>query len=37
LCYILKGLEKTSRTDHETIEKAIVVLDALSASLGEER
>jgi hypothetical protein len=32
-CYILKGLEKTSKTDDETIKKAIVVLDALYASL----
>jgi len=36
LCYILKGLEKTSKTDHETIEKAIIVLDALSTSLEDE-
>jgi hypothetical protein len=33
LCYILKGLEKTSKTDRETIEKAFVVLDALAASM----
>jgi len=37
LCYILKGLEKTSKTDHETIEKAIIVLDALSTSLEDEK
>ncbi len=36
LCYILKGLEKTSRTDNETIEKALVVLDALHAVLTGE-
>jgi hypothetical protein len=34
-CYILKGLEKTSETDNETIEKAIYVLDSLYASLKE--
>ena len=37
LCYILKGLEKTSRTDHETIEKALAILDALSTSLRDEQ
>jgi hypothetical protein len=36
LCYVLKGLEKTSKTDHETIEKALIVLDALYASLKEK-
>jgi hypothetical protein len=36
LCYILKGLEKASKTDNETIEKALVVLDALSAVLQDE-
>jgi len=36
LCYILKGLEKTSKTDKETIEKAQVVLDALRAILQDE-
>jgi hypothetical protein len=35
LCYILKGLEKTSRIDYEIIEKAQIVLDALYASLKE--
>ena len=35
LCYVLKGLEKSSKTDHETIEKAFVVLDALAASVDE--
>lgn len=34
-CYILKGLEKTSETDNEIIEKAILVLDSLYASLKE--
>jgi len=36
LCYVLKGLEKTSKTDNETIEKGLVVLDALRASLSVE-
>jgi hypothetical protein len=36
ICYVLKGLAKTSETDHETIEKAINVLDALYASIKEE-
>jgi hypothetical protein len=36
LCLVLKGLEKSSRTDHETIEKAINVLDAFYASIKEE-
>jgi len=35
VCHILKGLEKTSRTDVETASKAIVVMDALYASLKE--
>jgi hypothetical protein len=35
LCYVLKGLEKTSRSDHETVEKALTVLDAFHASLKE--
>jgi len=34
LCYVLKGLEKTSKTDSETIHKGILVLDALHASLA---
>jgi len=34
-CYILKGLEKTSKTDDETIAKAIMVMDALYASLRD--
>ena len=36
-CYILKGLEKTSKTDEETITKAIVVMDALYASFKDHR
>jgi len=35
LCYVLKGLEKTSATDNETINKAFSVLDAFYASLQE--
>jgi len=34
LCYVLKGLEKTSKTDSETIDKGVLVLDALRASLA---
>lgn len=33
VCYILKGLEKTSKTDQEVISKAIAVMDALYATL----
>jgi hypothetical protein len=33
VCYVLKGLEKTSQTDAETISKAFVVMDALYATL----
>lgn len=36
VCYVLKGLEKTSRTDAETLFKAFVVMDALYATLKEE-
>jgi len=36
LCYVLRGLEPTSRSDHETIEKAMFVLDALHAVLKKE-
>jgi len=36
LCYVLKGLEKMSKRDNETVEKGIVVLDALHASLSVE-
>lgn len=34
LVYVLKGLEKTSKSDSETIEKARLVLDAFSTSLA---
>ena len=37
LCYVLKGIEKTSKTDNETVEKGLVVLDAFSASLTDSR
>jgi len=33
VCYVLRGLEKTSRTDKETIQKALIVLDALYETL----
>ena len=33
LCYVLKGLEKTSKSDKETVQKALVVLDALYETL----
>lgn len=36
LCFILKGLEPTSRSDAETIQKGMVVLDALYAVLKDE-
>jgi hypothetical protein len=35
LCHVLKSLEKTSKTDNETIEKALFVLDAFCVSLKE--
>ena len=35
LCYVLKGLEKTSRTDNEIVDEALIVLDALCASLRD--
>ena len=35
LCYVLKGLEKKSKADSETVEKGLVVLDALYASLTD--
>ena len=35
LCYVLKGLEKTSKTDSEIVEKGLAVLDALYASLKD--
>jgi hypothetical protein len=33
LCYVLKGLEKTSRTDQETLAKGFIVMDAIYATL----
>jgi hypothetical protein len=35
LCYVLKGLEKKSKTDSEIVEKGHVVLDALYASMTD--
>jgi len=35
LCHVLKGLEKSSRTDEETVENALIVLDAFYASLAD--
>jgi hypothetical protein len=35
LCYVLKGLEKTSNTDDETVSKALLVMDAFYSTLGE--
>ncbi len=35
LCYVLKGTEKTSKTDNEIVKKGLVVLDALYASLTD--
>jgi hypothetical protein len=35
LCYVLKGMEKTSKTDNEIVEKGLTVLDALYASLTD--
>jgi len=35
VCCILKGLERTSQTDAETISKALVVMDALYTTLRE--
>jgi len=32
---VLKGMEKTSKTDNEIVEKGLVVLDALCASLTD--
>lgn len=34
-CYILKGLEKNSSTDCETLTKAFIVMDALYSTLSE--
>ena len=35
LCYVLKGLEKTSNTDDEVVSKALLVMDALYSTLKE--
>jgi hypothetical protein len=35
LCYVLKGLEKVSRTDGEIIERASMILDAFCSSAKE--
>jgi len=35
LCHVLKGLEKNSKSDNETIDRSLIVLDALYASLTE--
>jgi len=35
VCYVLKGLERTSQTDAETLRKAFAVMDALYATLKE--
>jgi hypothetical protein len=35
LCYVLKGIEKTSETDDEIVEKGLNMLDALYASLTD--
>lgn len=35
ICYVLKGLEKTSQTDAETVAKALIVMDAFYATLKD--
>jgi len=35
LCYVLKGIEKTSKTDKEIVRKGLIVLDAICASLTD--
>jgi hypothetical protein len=35
ICYVLKGLEKTSQTDGETVAKAFMVMDAFYATLKD--
>jgi len=35
ICYVLKGLEKTSQTDAETVAKALMVMDAFYATLKD--
>ena len=34
--YVLKGLEKTSQTDAETLTKALTVMDAFYAALKDK-
>jgi len=36
LVWVLKGLEKTSKSDKETIERAYLVLNAFHVSIGEQ-
>jgi hypothetical protein len=36
LCYVLKSLEKTSKTDSDIIDKALTVLDAFCTSLTDQ-
>lgn len=36
LCYVLKGLDPTSKSDYEIVDKALVVLDALYATLKDK-
>jgi len=36
LCYVLKGLRGTSQTDEETVQKALIVLDALYRTLRND-
>jgi len=35
ICYVLKGLEKTSQTDAETVAKALMVMDAFYTTLKD--
>jgi len=35
LCYVLKGLEKVSESDGETVDRAIFVMDAFYATMKE--
>ncbi len=35
LCYVLRGLEKNSKSDNETLDRSLIVLDGLYASLTE--
>jgi hypothetical protein len=36
LCYVLKGLDPTSKSDSEIVDKAMIVFDALYATLKDE-